>query len=304
MITPISVTHPTPSANGSVAVTLPGGFWEQGICHREAHLHPLTGADEEFLLDYGSALPVQWTTVLLNRCLTQIGTIDRITPDLTAALTVGDREALLLHLRRITLGEHIQAILTCPRQDCAHLMDLDLQISDLLLPAYPDPQPWYDLKLEIEGDCYQVRFRLPTGADQAAVANVQPASQAVDRLLQRCVKQVHRMQERGEPDELPQAWIAPIASQLASAMADRDPQAELLLNLTCPDCGHPFTTLLDTASYLRQELTTHMQGLYQEVHWLAFYYHWSETDILRMTTRKRRRYLDLLTAALSAGGQP
>jgi len=38
--------------------------------------------------------------------------------------------------------------------------------------------------------------------------------------------------------------------------------------------------------------------LYEEVHHLAYHYHWAERDILEMTRFKRRRYLSLLVSKL------
>ena len=43
---------------------------------------------------------------------------------------------------------------------------------------------------------------------------------------------------------------------------------------------------------------TSLDGLYEEVHHLAYYYHWPERDILEMSRSKRRRYLALLAAKL------
>lgn len=37
-----------------------------------------------------------------------------------------------------------------------------------------------------------------------------------------------------------------------------------------------------------------LDALYEELHLIALHYHWSESDILRMTTSKRRRYLRLI----------
>jgi transcription initiation factor IIE alpha subunit len=43
---------------------------------------------------------------------------------------------------------------------------------------------------------------------------------------------------------------------------------------------------------------TGQERLYEEVHWLAYHYHWAEKDILEMTRSKRRRYLGLLRKEL------
>ena len=42
-----------------------------------------------------------------------------------------------------------------------------------------------------------------------------------------------------------------------------------------------------------------LDRLIQEVHVLALYYHWSESDILRLPRPKRQRYLALLERWLS-----
>jgi hypothetical protein len=41
-----------------------------------------------------------------------------------------------------------------------------------------------------------------------------------------------------------------------------------------------------------------LERLYEEVHRLAWHYHWAEREILAMTHSKRRRYLALLRREL------
>jgi hypothetical protein len=41
-----------------------------------------------------------------------------------------------------------------------------------------------------------------------------------------------------------------------------------------------------------------MNGLFEEIHHLAYHYHWAEADILAMSRAKRRRYLALLADKL------
>jgi len=102
-----------------------------------------------------------------------------------------------------------------------------------------------------------------------------------------------------ENGELLKDWPRAVIQELPAIMAELDPQAELMLNLTCPVCSHAFSVLFDSASFFFQELANRMEYLYQEVHILAFHYHWSEKDIMSMTSMKRQRYLDLLAEALA-----
>lgn len=43
---------------------------------------------------------------------------------------------------------------------------------------------------------------------------------------------------------------------------------------------------------------TGVDGLYEEIHYLAYHYHWTERDILEMSRPKRRRYLAMLANKL------
>ncbi|UCF90309.1 MAG: hypothetical protein JSW39_18700 [Desulfobacterales bacterium] len=282
--------------NAAVAqIRLPHGLWVNGAHCRSAGLRALTGADEEFLAESeGTMLPVTRSRHLLARCLTHLDGAERITPEAIGELTVGDREALLLHLRQLTFGDRMQAILDCPQPECGELMDLDLQVSDLLQPPCPDPRPEYDYTAEHDGQSLRIRFRLPTVVDQELAgrqALSDPAA-AADLLLRRCVKSV--LNARGEAVD----WSGAMLDGLPARMAELDPQAEMILDLVCPACKVSFSTIFDAGHYLFQEAGAGLNRLYHEVHLLAWHYHWSEPEIMGMRTRKRRRYLNLLLETL------
>ena len=282
-----------------MTIKLPGGFWLDGMRHEEAVLRPVDGDDEAFLLETSEALlPAQRTTALLARCLTRLGPLSPVATEAAASLTVGDREALLLHLRRLSLGECLLCVLSCPDPHCGEKMDLDLQVSDLLLPPYLHTRERYETMITENGSNYSVCFRLSTGVHQeeaAALARSDPQA-AADLLLRRCVENV--VTEDGQRVE----DVPPVISdQLPSVMAELDPQAELMLTLTCPACDHSFSALFDAAAYFLQELDDRAKHIYGDVHLLALYYHWSEAEIMDMTPRKRRLYLDLLAHALTEG---
>ena len=283
----------------AIEVTLPGGFNVERTWCREAYLRPLAGQDESFLEEAVQALlPAQQTTALLTRCLTRLGPLAPVTSEAVRSLTVGDREALLLHLRRLTIGERMSCIVNCPDRECGKRMDLELNVSDLLVPPYQHTKDQYETGVNDNGIVYQVHFRLPTGADQETAARLarDNAPAAADLVLRRCVE---RVTIAGEPiDECPLVVI----QQLPAIMAALDPQAEVILRLTCPVCGHAFSALFDVATYFFQEVAGRMRHLYREVHLLALHYHWSEAEIMAMTARKRRLYLDLLAETLADGG--
>ena len=277
-------------------VTLPGGLWldDRHLC--EVGLHPLTGYDEAYLLSLQESLPpARWAGELLTRCLTHIGEISPVPLNYVQALTVGDREALLLHLRRLTFGERLTCVLNCPQ--CSTKLDVDLDIGQLILPPYESPGYWFRVPL-VEYEL-TVTFRLPTGADQEAIAELamQDSHAATTALLARCLHSVS--QDGVERDSVPEELLSSLADPLAALMSERDPQAELLLNNRCPACDHQFNVLLDMTQFLVDEINQRLQYLYREVHLLAWYYHWSEAGIMQMTRPHRQIYLDLLDETLS-----
>lgn len=272
-------------------VTLPGGLWLDGQCYQQVGLRPLTGTDEAYLQEYSPVqLPAETITAVLSRTLTHLDGHPLPCPpgDLARALIIGDREALLLHLRRLTLGEQMPCVLDCPA--CSAPMDLDLRVADLLLPPNGLLPQEHTAEIGHNGTTQTIAFRLPTGADQEAAARLarHDPAEAAAALLRRCL---------ASPTEKP---LSPeIAASLGRHIAEKDPQAEIRLNLACPECGHNFVALFDTATYFFKELADRAAHLYRQVHLLAFYYHWSEAEIMGMTAVKRRRYLTLLSDSLS-----
>jgi len=276
-------------------VNLPAGISADGQWCRTAMLQSLNGYDEEFLLGEGKILSAAArVTHLLTRCLRRLGPLEPVDAASVRRLTVGDREALLLHLRRLAFGDRISCLLACP--NCEKKMELDMQISELLLAPYPHASPTYETLIDGEGQAYRVLFRLPNGEDQEVVAvqaagSVESASEA---LLRRCIERVASAD--GEPIcNIPSA----VLHALPRKMAELDPQAEVLLNLRCPECHIQFVVPFDSADYICREISASEREFYREVHTLSFHYHWDEDDILSMNVRKRRIYLDLLTDELS-----
>jgi hypothetical protein len=284
-----------------VPVTLPNGAWVGGEQRRAVRLRPVTDEDDGFLLATADGVtPAARVTGLLARCLEVDASIDDPLA-FSASLTVGDREALLLHLRRLTFGDELECTLRCPAEGCGEALEIPIKARDLILPPYPDSRPEYELE-GAEGDrTYRVRFRLPTGADQEMAAELAASDLegAVRLLASRVVTSVQAGRRKMARDHLPAA----VLEVLEEAIAEHDAQAQIELELTCPSCGGASSILFDTASYFFHELDARLERLLREVHLLAWYYHWGEGDIVALPQQRRRRYLDLITETLSPARQ-
>lgn len=237
----------------------------------DAAVRALSGLEEELLASGGPAGAARATEVLA-RCVQRLGDAPA-TPSALRELAVGDREALLLAVFRATFGEHIDLVATCPA--CEASLDLRVAVGDLLAAGEGEPGERHTL----ETDGVRVTFRLPTGGDLEAVAG---EADMVAALLGRCVL------EASAPFE---------ADALGERIADLDPRAEAILDAGCEACGERFAVPLDAGDLLAGEAAARSGGLLREVHRLALGYHWSERDILALSTPRRRRYLALLDEA-------
>jgi hypothetical protein len=262
-------------------VELLGGLaLDDGRRLRWATLRPLTGREEIWLADHAGAPAAPVVTWLLDRCLTRLDD-QPVGRDLARRLLVGDRDFLIMQLRRLTLGDRVSAVVVCPA--CGAKMDIDFEIS--AAPVEPRPQTAAVHTLTVaqpDGAARPVHFRLPAGADQEAVLGL-PVEQAVTALLKRCL-----IDDGGAPlSDAQRAAVIEAMDRLA-------PQLELELELTCPECAHAFLLPFDLTAFFLQEMRLNGARLLREAHYLALYYHWSETEILRLTRPRRRQYLALL----------
>ena len=264
---------------------LPGGLvLESGRRLSQAKLRPLIGYEEEWLASHPSTPGARVVSWLLNGCL--IG-LDDEPPGRGQVqhLLVGDRDYLMLQLRRMTLGEHFYAVLACPA--CSANMDVDFEAADVPVEWRPQTASTYRLDLDSqERPSRTVRFRLPSGGDQEAILGLD-AESAVNTLLTRCL-----IDDSGTPLSSGECTV------LSDTMEQLAPQIDLELELQCPECTHAFVEPFDITMFFFKEMRIKADQLLREINYLAFYYHWSEAEILSLTMERRRKYLTLLSETL------
>jgi hypothetical protein len=283
----------TSSSTHTGAVPLPTGLRRDGAGVQDAEVRGLTGHDEEWLVTGGAWLPgAQRTTALLTRTVVRLaGVIDPDAEDIRA-LTVGDREALLWGVRRATAGDLVDLVVTC--EGCAEKLDAQL---DLEAWAAGVINPGGDGRAGRAAhmvDGHAVLLRSPTGADQEAVAAM--AGDLDDRATALLRRLVARIDGEVPSDRL----LAELAPALSAVLASADPAAETMIDVACPSCDVITRTLVDAGAVLVEEAVGGARWLVEEIHVLAWHYHWSEDAILALPTARRRRYLDLIDEATGA----
>jgi hypothetical protein len=193
-----------------------------------------------------------------------------------AALSLGERDGLLLRLHERTFGERVQAVVACPA--CRAPLEVAVTVAGLRVTAPGDAAPTVALADR------QLRLRKLDSRDLAAIATVADAAAARRQLIARGIV--------GEPGTLSESDEALVAQRLG----ELDPQADLVFDLSCGECQERFTTQLDLGEYVWSELSLEARRLMSEVVTLARAFKWSEADILAMSPRRRQLYLELADA--------
>jgi hypothetical protein len=165
-------------------------------------------------------------------------------------------------------------------------MEFELTVSALLGPSPTEVDELHEATVAKD----RVVFRVPTGADQEEAAELasEDVDAAADRILLRCVKTV------GGRSRVTERLLSQLRDPLPPIMAELDPQADIVLQLICPDCELGFSVPFDAGAYLESALRDRRAELLEEVHELATNYHWAEAEILALPAERRRLYLDLI----------
>jgi hypothetical protein len=194
--------------------------------------------------------------------------------DSIADWPIGRRNRALAEIRCALFGTTFRGWTTC--RQCVE--QLEFQIDGARLAAGPDPAR--DAYI-VDGE---LRYRLPTTRDLAAVASEPDPTAAARRLVQRCCVDESVQLERSEEQ----------IESIGQCMAAADPLAEILLRFDCPSCGASFDESLDLTSFLWTEIEGQARRVLRGVHTLAAAYGWTETQILALSQARRDAYLELV----------
>ena len=191
------------------------------------------------------------------------------------SLPVGRRDAALLELRELLFGDAFTGVTTCP--SCEQKLELTFNAADVRREAASTDGE------TIVCDGVEIAFRLPTSVDLASIERATSIEAARAVLLERCVTSVSAR-------EVPEAAVEAITAR----MAELDPQADVTIDVDCPDCAHAWREPFDIVTFVWNELASWARHLLADVHLLARAYGWSEESIVSMAPSRRNAYLEMV----------
>ena len=257
-----SVSMPAAEPPPDTLVRLPGGLVRGDQVITQAEVRELTGEHEEALARAIRAQPghtLHFVNTLLDCGVVRFGTEDPVlTRQLLKDTLVGDRDALMMGIRRATYGDDIEITgWKCP--ECDNSTDLMVPATDI--PVRELTQPAKEITFEVplrRGRVAEVR--LANGADQTAVFDDDKltAAERDSILLQRCLLAIRdangtrHITAGPAGGSIARGLSLPDRHAILREMVKRQPGPQFQeLTLTHVDCGNEVPLLLGMADLFR-----------------------------------------------------
>jgi len=212
------------------------------------------------------------------------------------SVSMAARNALLLRLRSDSFGDALQALATCP--SCAASLEFEASARELAMLLERQLHSTSDSAGGPgESSCCARRSRMRplSTLDLAEISEI-GGSEAIAREILR----------RSLADSTPQQVAAPltdldptVARALEVEVTEGLSESEIVVALTCAECRHSWTPVLDVPALVWEELEAAARSLLDDIHLLACGYGWSERDILALSPGRREAYVALLVGATS-----
>jgi hypothetical protein len=226
-----------------------------------------------------------WGQSPVDRALTLLAAVSTESREDLARVSVGRRDARLLEIYEQHFGRTLRAFAECP--ECGERLEYSITTRDLARDRGEHRQQT-DIALVMEE--ISLRLRPPNSLDLNAVMGCADLATARRMLAERCIVEAHSGETSIDAGALPDVAL----EQVAECLAKTDPQADVLLDLTCSACGHGWQVIFDIESFLWAKVTALAKRLLREVHLLAGAYGWAERDILMMSALRREFYLEMV----------
>jgi len=233
------------------SIQLPCGLGpdKDGKVHRDAEIIPMTG-----LVRKNIARPevrqnvAKIVDVILLACLKKVGPLDRIDRRVLDKLLVGDRDFLLLEIRKLSLGDSVRSTIQCG--SCNEKSDITFHLDRLPCRTLADKGEGIeeqngerlfvmDWMSADEKHSIKAKFRFPNGADQMVMAGNMHKNpvEAVYQMYYRCLVEWDGKPVEKVPATLFDDLALPVVDAVDAEFRKRMPGPDLDQKAVCSLCG-------------------------------------------------------------------
>jgi len=242
-----------------VGVVLPAGVMDGDKVVTTADIIPMTGMTRKDIARADVRRDAtRVTDVILQSCVKALGSvkIDRRT---FTEMLLGDREFLLLQIRKISKGDDVRFSMSCGT--CEEPFHGTFSITNDV-PVYPMPKdvevvqdgqgrPQRVFKVQSEEYGVEAVFRFPTGADQAVIAKSMRANPvaSVYTLLGRCLISFNGASQMEVEANLFENLPLPALDFIQSEFYSHQPGPDFSEPVRCPNCGAENQMVFQSADF-------------------------------------------------------
>jgi hypothetical protein len=244
--------EPTPEvktvAPSNTEVTLPGGFiTAEGALVKYAEVRELNGSDEEAVSRAGGTGKA--LVAMLQRGLVSLG-MEKVTKEDLDRLLSGDRDALLIGIRRATFGDTIDFGFDCPH--CATELNVTVDLAEDV-PSVDLEDPMADRIFTYTSKKHgDIVVGLPTGLTQKKMLeNIDKTRAEMNTIvLASCVKSIGGAPSLGASSVLKLGMLD--RESIIDELVKRNPGPRLgEVKTTCEACGEIIPMPLSLADLFR-----------------------------------------------------
>jgi len=193
--------------------------------------------------------------------------------------SIEERDIRLFYLRYWMFGDSFVNTANCPK--CNEQVEWNMNINEFSIPPLPLHK---NTEFHFSTQDYKILYRLPNSED----LNLTDSG----KILSNCLLEIKKQDKPISSQELPQT----VVELLGTEMEKTSPLSNISINLNCSECSNQWEMNFDILTYLWTEIDNWAMKILQEVYLLANAFKWSEKDILNMSNRRRRIYLNMIQA--------
>jgi hypothetical protein len=184
---------------------------------------------------------------------------------------IAELNRTLLAVWREEFGDRMECVTTCPA--CEERLEFELSAGAILAAGSEAAEP-----PAVEQGGRRLALRTPTPRDLDAVAGAGSAVLAKRELARRLAG----------VDDVSDELVDAVSAALASA----DPHISVGVALVCPACSAPFRATVDVGAHVWAAVDGRARRVIAEVAELAAAYGWTEDEVLRLPSARRRAYAE------------
>lgn len=260
------IAEDTQSLSGSdeneVNDLLAGYVDKDGVCHKTFTIREMTGADEEYInrADIKSN-GARVITALLSRCVLSVGTLTKKSvgnpkewENIFKDMLSGDRDIIMLAIRRESIGDTIEVTHTCPNPDCKAKLKTVVSLDELAINEFDGirempfelPKGYRDRKGEFHKKGI---MRRPNGLDGELLTPL--AKNNLAKAETTLLTRICRFEDGTHIDESIMSGLTKRdRDYLLSVLNDHPMGVDMTVDVMCDRCGEYFKGNLNQSNFI------------------------------------------------------